>query len=179
MRSKNIFIILLLLALTNACVPAVRLDDDLITTSYLAADILRGQAVTPIPPGDTVLVGSFVNIDNLEPSTLGRTVSEMIASRFTQTGYKVIEMKLRKSVFIRNKAGGEFMLSREVKDLTTEHNAHAVIAGTYAVGTDLIYVKASIVDPATNIVMSSYDYKLPITPNIRKMLGSGVKEFLH
>ncbi len=146
------------------------LDTDLIETSYKNADQLIGRTLPPLIPDQNILIASYVNIDNLEESsTFGRAISEYIASRFVQRGYKVVEMKLRKSAFIRKK-GGEFMLSRALKDISTEHNVQAVIVGTYSIASDLVYVSSRIINPADNIVISTYDYLLPLGSNTLKML---------
>ena len=146
------------------------LDTDLIEKSYNNADQLIARSLPPLTPDQNILIASYVNIDNLEESsTFGRAISEYIASRFVQRGYKIVEMKLRKSAFIRKK-GGEFMLSRALKDISTEHNVQAVIVGTYSVASDLVYVSSRIINPSDNTITSTYDYRLPLGSNTTKML---------
>jgi len=118
-----------------------------------------------------ILIASFVNIDNLEESsTFGRTVSEYIGSRLNQNGYKVVEMKLRRSIFMKKNAG-EFLLTRDLKEISTRHNAQAIVVGTYSLGKNVVYVSARIIKLTDNTILSSYAYKLPLGKNTRKMLG--------
>ena len=150
---------------------SVNNEPDLIATGYEMADNLIAQITPPLAPDRPLLVATFVNIDKLnESSTFGRTVSEFVASRFTLRGYKVIEMKLRNSVYIRENSG-EFILSRDVKNISAEHNAQAVIAGTYSVANNVVYVKANIIDPMNSFVKATCNYKFPIGADTYKMLG--------
>ena len=135
----------------------------ILESSYAAGDRiaedLNRQNISPDLP---ILVASFVNIDNLiQSSTLGRIISEQISSRLAQHGYKIIEMKLRQeSVFIK-KNEGEFMLSRDLKDLGIAHDVHAVLVGTYAVSKYLVYVSARVVRTEDSAVLVGHDYELP------------------
>lgn len=135
----------------------------LVATSYYIADTLENNLKHPISPNDPLLVASFVNVNRLErSSTFGRIISEQIASRFAQKGYKIIEMKLRqKSLFVQ-KAKGEFLLSRDLRAISKEHNCPAVIVGTYAEGYETLYVSARIVRTSDGVVIASSDYGMPI-----------------
>jgi TolB-like protein len=152
-------------------------DDNLVTTSYKAVD----QLLNPIKndplrsydflPDKPIIVASFVNIDNVqESSRLGRILAEQFGSRLAQKGYQVIELKLRtNSVFIQEKSG-EFMLSRELQDISMEHDAQAVIVGTYAEGSDTVYVTTKAVRAQNGVILSAYDYQLPLGPNTKSLL---------
>ena len=120
---------------------------------------------------ESILAASFVNIDDLtKSSTLGRIVSEQIASRLAQHGFKIIEVKLRQeSVFIKE-GKGEFLLSREVRSLGETRGAHAVLVGTYAVSKDFIFVSARVVRTEDNSVVMGYDYELPNDSTTKSML---------
>ncbi|OQX27147.1 MAG: hypothetical protein BWK80_06715 [Desulfobacteraceae bacterium IS3] len=147
-------------------------DSNLISSSYNATDMLIGQIKPPLIPDQAILVASFVNIDNLEESsTFGRTISEYIASRLTQNGYKVVEMKLRKSVFMKKDAG-EFVLSRDLDEIKTRHNAQSIVLGTYSAAKSVVYISARMVRLSDNTVMASYGYKLPVGKDTRQMLGA-------
>jgi TolB-like protein len=119
-----------------------------------------------------LLTGTFVNINSLEDSSaLGRIVADQISSRFAQQGFTMVELRLRRNVFIKTNAG-EFMLSREVRNLSRLHNAAAVIAGTYAVGRNNVYVSARLIRAADNLIIASYDYALPLGPDTKALLVS-------
>jgi TolB-like protein len=143
---------------------------DIVGSSHAAADSLIQAAGSALQPGRPLIAASFVNIDDLEqPASLGRIVSEEVSSRFTQRGYSVIEMLLRHNVFIKQNSG-EFLLSREVRNLSTAHDAQAVIVGTYAVGRKKLYVTARLIRAADSVVLASHDYTLPVDPDVAFML---------
>jgi len=145
---------------------------NLLESSYAAADSLgRGLRFRGLSLGESIMAASFVNIDDLtESSTLGRMVSEQIASRLAQHGFKVVEIKLRQeSVFIEE-GKGEFLLSREVLSLGETRGAQAVLVGTYAVSKDFIFISARVVRTGDNSLVTGYDYELPNDSTTRSML---------
>ena len=145
---------------------------NLLESSYAAADSLgRGLRFRGLSLDEPILAASFVNIDDLtKSSTLGRIVSEQIASRLAQHGFKMIEVKLRQeSVFIKE-GKGEFLLSREVLSLGATRGAHAVLVGTYAVSTNFIFISARVVRTEDSSVVTGYDYELPNDATTRSML---------
>ncbi|MDM8568332.1 FlgO family outer membrane protein [Thiotrichales bacterium HSG1] len=155
-------------------------DYNLISTSYRAADrLLKGvRDIHHLEPRHNgvytkqpILVTSFVNIDNVQQSsTFGRIVGEQIGSRLAQSGYKVIEMKMRTSnVFVQERTG-ELLLSRELRKISLQHDAYAVVVGTYAVGKESVYVVAKLIRAKDSVILSSYDYNLPIGPDTKRML---------
>ncbi len=142
-------------------------DGNLVAVAYMIADNLAkaewfNQLIgTP----DPLIVASFVNVNNLEESSsFGRILSEQIGSRFVQRGHKVIELKLRQeSIFIRE-GNGEFLLSRDIRELSKTYNAAAVVVGTYAEGVDRLYVSARTLRPADNMIISTYDVGIVMNP---------------
>ncbi len=150
---------------------------DFIKPNYKAADMLLAQVAAKLPKGSTVIMATVVNIDALEnSSTLGRSISEQIASRFSQAGYNMIEMKFRDSVYMKRNEG-ELMLTREIGEVAKSHNAQAVIAGTYAEAGSTVYLTIKVINPGTNVVMAATDYALPIDGDVRAMLGKRAKHF--
>ncbi|MCP5441597.1 MAG: hypothetical protein H6968_00980 [Chromatiaceae bacterium] len=145
-------------------------DADLLATSHQAAEALITKAGGRLQPSRPVIAASFVNIDNLfQSSTFGRMVSQQVVTQFSNKGFTVIEMLLRKNVYIKSQSG-EFLLSRELQNISAEHNAQAVIVGTYAQGSRSLFVTAKVIDAVTNIVIASHDYVLPIGPDTSYML---------
>ena len=145
---------------------------NLLESSYAAADSLgKWLRLRGLPPDEPIMSASFVNINDLtQSSTLGRIVSEQIASRLAQHGFKIVEVKLREeSVFIKE-GKGEFLLSREVLSLGETRGAHAVLVGTYAVSKDFIFISARVVRTEDNSVVTGYDYELPNDATTRSML---------
>ena len=147
-------------------------DKDLVAQSYDSADALLSQVPWLKENRQPLLTGTFVNVNSLEDSSaLGRIVAEQTSSRFAQQGFTMVELKLRRNVFIKAQ-GGEFMLSREVRNLSRLHNAAAVITGTYAVGRRNVYVNAQLVRAADHLIIASHDYSLPLGPDTKALLAS-------
>ena len=144
---------------------------DLISINYHAADSLIAQLSGKISPSKPILVATIVDVDDLYmSSTLGRSSSEQIASRFTQNGYRVIEMKFGNSVYMKSNTG-ELVLTREIKSILNDHNAQGVIVGSYAVGEYEVYMNAKFVNPdLKNSVLASQDYSIYKNKEITKML---------
>ncbi|WP_321495821.1 FlgO family outer membrane protein [uncultured Desulfobacter sp.] len=117
-------------------------------------------------------MASFVDVSDLTKSSpLGRIMSEQVGSRLAQKGYRVIEMKLRQnSIFVDPENKGEFLLSRNIKDISNLHQASIVVVGTYAKGNDTVYVSARMVNPIDSVIMSSCDYELDF-PNHRELMS--------
>ncbi len=146
-------------------------DADLVRVSYHTADQLLRQVPWLRSKKRPVIAATIVNINALEDSSaLGRMLTEQISSRFAQDGVAVVEMKMRHDVFIKERAG-EFMLSRSVREISHSHDAAAVLAGTYAVGKNSVYVNARLIRAADNRVVAAYDFRLPLGPDTKAMLG--------
>jgi len=152
-------------------------EADFISTNYKAADQLLALAAPKLPKGAVVIMATLVNIDALEnSSTLGRGVSEQITTRFSQAGYSMVEMKFRDSVYMKRNEG-ELMLTREISQLARTHNANAVIVGTYAEAGSAVFINLKVIDPTNNLVMAAMDYALPMTGDVRSLLGKRPQRF--
>ncbi len=145
---------------------------NVLESSYYAADSLgKGLRFREFSQDMPILVASFVNIDDLsQSSTLGRMVSEQIASRLAQQGFKIIETKLRQGSIFIEKGKGEFLLSRELLNLSTNQGAQAVLVGTYAVSEHFIFISARIVRTEDSSVITGYDYEIPQNKTTKSML---------
>jgi len=145
---------------------------NILESSYYAADNLgKGLRFRGFESDMPILVASFVNIDDLsQSSTLGRMVSEQIASRLAQQGFKIIETKLRQGSIFVQKGKGEFLLSRDLLNLSTNQGAQAVLVGTYAVSEHFIFISARVVRTEDSSVITGYDYEIPQDKTTRSML---------
>lgn len=141
---------------------------NVIETNYQAADaLLKGVALAP---GKPILVATLVNLDVLtESSRLGRLFSEQLISRFANRGLTVKELKLRDNLFVKQ-GEGELLLSREIGEISRVHNAQAVVVGTYATSGSTLYVNLKLVQTEGNVILSAYDYSLPMDENLRGLL---------
>jgi TolB-like protein len=170
---KYIIISLSVLTLT-ACQQVVKEEVNIFKESHKVVDILLnsegGEFNDKLDPRKPIIIASFVNVNNMnESSPFGRIISEQFASRFSQKGYYVVELKLRKNIFIKEEAG-EFLLSREIKEITKNHNAQAIVVGTYATGKNNVYITARSVNPETNRIISSHDYRMAIGDDVKQLL---------
>ncbi|WP_415890788.1 FlgO family outer membrane protein [Neptuniibacter sp. SY11_33] len=144
---------------------------DLVGVLSDARNPLFNKLLSPLSKDQAIMTASFANIDNLSSSsTFGRMAAEVISAGLTKRGYKVIEVKMRDSLFIKQRAG-EFMLSRQLQNISQQHDAQAVLLGTYAIGGENLYVNARLVRTVDNIVLSSHDFVLPLNRDIKRLLG--------
>lgn len=151
-------------------------DKSLMSYNYAGVDALMAKAGKAVNKNTPMLVGTIGNVNNVETSsTLGRTISEQLSTRLAQKGYKVAEVKLRQGISVQNggqmsaASSGEFLLSRDVRNISGEHKAGAVITGTYSVGADTVLVNLRLVDVRTGTVITGYDYVLPKTADVAAM----------
>lgn len=148
-------------------VPSIR--NPLIASNYQAAEVLIKQLNAQTTSIQSLIVTTIVNIDELSTSsTFGRLSSEQIAAHFAQTGYSIVEMKLRDFVYMQQNQG-ELMLTREIQEVAKKHNAQAIVAGTYALGSDRVFVNLKVIQPNTNLVLAVHDYSFPLDNDLRTM----------
>ncbi|MEO5363072.1 MAG: FlgO family outer membrane protein [Magnetococcus sp. DMHC-8] len=143
--------------------------------SYLAADSMVAQIRDKFRPRQTILPASFVDDKNLEQSSaMGRMLAQQVSARFTQAGYSVIEIKLRKSVrLVKGEGEGQFLMSRELEKIAEFHNASAVLVGSYVVTPSQLFVNTQLVQLKGGIVLAAQDYKIPLTRELRALLEQG------
>jgi TolB-like protein len=67
---------------------------------------------------------------------------------------------------------GELMLTRDVKSIANEHDAQAVLVGTYAESRNFVYVTLKVVQPQTDLVLAVDNYTLPKDDEVTTMLHS-------
>ncbi len=154
---------------------ASTINNPFISTNYKAADVLIAQVANKLNPAQPMIIATIVNIDDLNnSSTFGRLVSEQISARFSQASYSMIEMKFREFVYMKQDQG-ELLLTREIKDVAKNHNAQAVIVGTYALSGEDVFVNLKVIQPSTNIVLAVHDYTFPMDNNLRSMTRTVVR----
>jgi len=137
--------------------------DTFVKANQTAVNMLVKNMKTPPAANKAFLVATLANVNDLtQSSTLGRFVSEIVRSELANHGFSVIEVKLRDSLYV-NSAKGEFLLSRELQDLSKEQNAAFAVVGTYAVSGDYVFIDLKAVDVVTNNVLSGYSYSVDIS----------------
>lgn len=142
----------------------------LVAANYRAAEALLAQIRPLMTSGQPLLTATVVNIDILEKSsTLGRLISEQVAGRFTQAGYRMVEMKFGNAVYMKRDQG-ELMLTREISNLAKTHDAQAVVVGTYGESNDFVFVNLKVIQPTTNVVLAVHDYVMPLDISTKSLL---------
>lgn len=171
MTMLRTLVTLVLAVLMTACT-ANRIpgpDNRIIAAHHKAAKYLIQMAGSDLPSHGRLIAASFADVNNLTSSTFGRIASQQLVSSFVIEGYSFVEMLMRNSVYIDSREG-EFLLSREVTNISQQHNAAAVLVGTYAVGKDNVFVTARLVRTSDNVIIGSYDYTVPLTPELRALV---------
>ena len=149
---------------------AATAQNQFVAANYQAADSLLNQLSGRLASDKPLIMATVVNIDALDQSsTLGRLVSEQISTRLAQGGLRMLEMKLRTSVYMKRQQG-EMMLTREVGEVAHSHNAQAVVVGSYAETSDAVFVNIKVVNPQTNHVLAANDFVLAKDGVVRSML---------
>ncbi len=90
-------------------------------------------------------------------------------------GYNLIEIKMKNSVFISQHNAGEFSLSRSLDNLSKAYNADAVVTGTYAVGSNTVYISARMIDIRSKRVVATTDFQIPLDADIRMLVRNRKK----
>lgn len=141
-----------------------------IATAPVSISTNNYRLAEPAAGDSPFIVATLANIDALEQSsTLGRIVSDQVANRLTQLGKQVVELKVRNGIYMKRNEG-EFMLTREIKEVAAAHRAQAVIVGTYAESVGFVHISLKLVNPENSLVLSAHDYALPLDRQIRSML---------
>ncbi|GFZ81829.1 hypothetical protein GCM10011403_26600 [Pseudohongiella nitratireducens] len=169
LRLKPTCLLLAVIALT-ACGGVKTSNNRVIASHHDAARYLITMAGQELQPGARMIAASFADINHLEQSSnFGRMATQHLVSQFTLQGYDFVEMLLRKSVYI-DASEGEFLLSRELNEISQTHNAPIVLVGTYAVAGNNVFVTAKLVRSNSSVIVASYDYAIPITRDMRDLL---------
>jgi hypothetical protein len=147
--------------------------DPLIEANYAAAEqlhsILAGvpggqQAIVVIPPKALDAP--------VHTSPLGRMIGELLSSRLTQAGHQIIAFQPKHSLEPYRTNPVHYALWPDIRDYAKQHNAQAVLTGTYAVGAHSVYVSLKAVRPSDDAVIAAHDYTLPLTHNVSHLLGT-------
>jgi TolB-like protein len=145
-------------------------SNQFISSNYKAADALLQQLSGKLVADKPLIIATVVNIDALEQTTtLGRLVSEQVSTRMAQGGLAMLEMKLRNSVYLKRNQG-ELMLTREIGEVANSHNAQAIVVGSYAETSDMVFINIKVIQPNTNFVLAGHDYVLAKEAIVRSML---------
>ncbi len=143
--------------------------------AYDAADLLEENLILRLNKTKPILFSSLVNLDDLESvSPFGRLFAEQAASRLSQYGYKIIEMKLRKDTIHMKKKVGEMALSRNTGKISLGYEAQAVLTGTYSESESALHVILKLVSTKDHGVLSSCAFSLRMDEKVQDLLNDKV-----
>jgi hypothetical protein len=119
-----------------------------------------------------VLYSTTVDLNDYRNTTnFGRLHAELFASSLQQHWQNdLIKMTLRESTRPIIPQEGEFLLSREVKDLADDLNAGAVLVTTYSVALDKVYFNLQLINIDSNSIVATSNYNVPLGPRATGML---------
>lgn len=147
---------------------------DLIDLSYEAADRLYRDARRELSSDTTIIYGVFTPAGKpSDSSPFGRMFADHVASRLAQNGVKVVEVRLREAIAVRQ--GGPYALSDDVRDVARRVRASAVLAGTYATTPDYVLISARLLDVENGFLISSWDKRSPLTRSDRHLFENGYR----
>ncbi len=129
----------------------------------LAAELLATSR-EPVAGELQVAVATFVHLDQLyETSAMGRYLSEQMLHELQRAGVDVIEVRMMPSMKI-SQSHGEYVLSRDMGELSYLHEVDAVVAGTYTVADGQIFVNGRLLAVATGKVLASGSTVFEVDP---------------
>jgi TolB-like protein len=106
------------------------------------------------------IVATFSNLDNLgSTSSFGRLIAENLAHELQVRKWRVIEVKLAKSITMNS--SGEFAMTREVSKIKGAHKVRAIVTGTYTYTDENVIVNAKVLNLDTGILLSSAQIIIP------------------
>ncbi|SDB21118.1 hypothetical protein SAMN05660653_01011 [Desulfonatronum thiosulfatophilum] len=140
--------------------------------AHALADGLDHNLVQHVDRTKTILFTSLVDLDDLNASsTFGRLLGEQIASRMSQLGYRIVELKLRQGSMIISENAGEMVLSRNLREVRSSHDAQGIIVGTYTVLSDSIIVTVKLLSTLDGSILSTQDATLRKTSELHELVA--------
>jgi TolB-like protein len=143
---------------------------DVELASYAAADQLVEFSRAPLNPDKPIVVATLVdNSDLTDAAPLGRLIAEQMATRLTNAGYTVRELRFATAFKVRQ-GTGELVLSRDARELSRSVGAQAIIAGTYTQAHSRVFVNAKLIHAASGDLLSAADFELPKSRDVQSLL---------
>ncbi|MBF0458601.1 MAG: hypothetical protein HQK99_12000 [Nitrospirae bacterium] len=122
------------------------------------------------PQISPIVVTTFVDVNDLrQTSPLGRAFSELLMTYLQMNYFNVIEMRMG-NVIDMDKKNGEFVLTRDVKDLAARENAMSVITGTYTVTDQSVIFNGRIINLKDSTLYSAWSTRMVATKEINALL---------
>lgn len=140
--------------------------------AYALADGLEHNLVHYLDRTRPILFTSFVDLDDLNTSsTFGRLLGEQVASRMSQLGYRIMELKLRQGSMVFSREAGEMVLSRDLRDVRDHQDTQAVLVGTYIVIDDAVIISAKLLSTLDGAVLATRDATVRKTRQVEELVS--------
>ncbi|MCK5121522.1 MAG: hypothetical protein KAQ91_06040 [Methylococcales bacterium] len=174
MIKKQIFyLLILMITLSTGCSRYYSNepdDENLVEVSFKEVDNLLINLKQPLPTGSLVVINSLVNVDDLSQTfSFGRIISDQISSAFHRAGYRVMGMELPTEIFVKDDAG-ILHLSAKTKKALNDIAAGSLVIGSFAPGKRNVYISLRIVDIASQNVIATTDFSVPMGPDAKILL---------
>lgn len=121
--------------------------------AFLADQLTHNRAIKNISDS-RIAVASFVTLPTLtETDKVGLALEERFMHEMQSRGFRIVDYKITGSLKIR--PTGDFVYSRSVGELRSEHNIHYFLAGVIESSSDGYVIHARLVDASNSLVVSS------------------------
>jgi TolB-like protein len=151
---KKLYISIILIAIT-----ALTGCQNIQLKNHNAAEGIHHQIKIKNIPVEVIAVTTLTNIQKMGNATGEAQISsEILASKLSQLGYQVIEVKLSGSMNIE--PNGEFILSRSIENLPKNINVTHLLVGTYMDKGSRMLINTKLVDINTRLIVASYTYNI-------------------
>ncbi len=125
----------------------------------------------PLNKHKRLIMTTVVTIDDLyKTSRFGRTLTESLSTRLFSNGFSVIDVRKSSDLLIKNNTG-ELMLTRDAGLIAKQHEAEAVIAGTYSLTTQTVIINLKMIDAGSQEVISVAGLEIQRSNNIDDLLA--------
>lgn len=136
----------------------------------LIAQVSAVDAAGHLGPSDVILATSFVPVGDLAKSSdFGKTLSEVVASSFVQKGYTVHEARMARDFAVT--PAGEFVLTREAREMAGETKASHFLVGTYAATSKFAVVNVRLVNAATGTIEAAWSDQVDLSNSERELIS--------
>lgn len=121
---------------------------------------------------DRILVATAVDVNNVQStSELGRVLTECIQARLTHNDHDVIHPTVREDHLLVQH-DGQFLLSRDARNLAVDYNARSALVTTYSVVANSVIVSMKLVSTIENSTVAAQDFVLARTESVTEMLSA-------
>ncbi|MFP3983792.1 MAG: FlgO family outer membrane protein [Desulfurivibrionaceae bacterium] len=138
--------------------------------SKIIADELLASGTGDLNKNGPIILTSFVNLNDLyQTSGFGRSMTEALSTELFQQGYKTLEIRKTPKIYVKN-GKGELSLSRDASLLARQHNARAILTGTYSLTPTTVILNVKILSAFSRDVLSAAALEIKRTDNIDYLL---------